>query len=79
MIRGRIPVCKCCGSLSPSAYCDGCGAHHTQRIAVVHAAIVALWGSVGLTRYQTEVRAQRLSARRARSRRTAKSRRTSPS
>ena len=50
-----------------------------QRAALVQAVILALWGSAGLTRYQTEMQAQRLSARRARPRRTARSRGTSPS
>ena len=63
MTRGRFSTCKCCGALAASAYCDGCVAHHTRRIAVAQAAIVAIWGTAGLARYQTEVRVQRLSGR----------------
>ena len=64
MTRRRGPTCRCCGALAASAYCDNCGGHHTQRAAVAQAAIVAIWGTAGLTRYQTEVRAGRLAGRR---------------
>ena len=77
--RRRFSTCRCCGGLAASAFCDQCGAYHVQRAALVQAVILALWGSAGLTRYQTEMQAQRLSARRARPRRTARSRGTSPS
>ncbi len=60
----RFTTCKCCGGFSASAYCDGCGAHHVQRAAVVQAVIRALWGSAGLTQYETEVRGRRLATRR---------------
>jgi hypothetical protein len=60
----RFTTCRCCGGFASSAYCSGCGAHNTQRLAVAQAAVLALWGTAGLARWQTELRARRLSARR---------------
>jgi hypothetical protein len=34
-----------------------CGADHIRHAAVAQAVILALWGTAGLTRYQTEIRA----------------------
>jgi hypothetical protein len=49
MTRGRrFSTCRCCGALAASVYCDGCGAHHTQRAAVAEAAVLALWGTAGI-------------------------------
>ena len=64
MTRGRIPVCKCCGSLSASSLCGPCGSHHTQRLAAAQAAVLALWGTAGLAQWQTEIRVRRLAGRR---------------
>ena len=63
--RRRFTTCRCCGGLTASSLCDPCGSHHAQRIAVVQAAILALWGSAGAVRYETELRARRLASRRA--------------
>ena len=60
----RFTTCKCCGGLAPSAFCDGCGAHHAHRAALVLAVVRALWGNDGATRFETELRGRRLSARR---------------
>ena len=50
-----------------SIYCGPCGAGcHVRHAATVQAAIVAIWGTAGLTRYQAEARVQRLFARQAR-------------
>ena len=62
--RRRFSTCRCCGGLAASVYCDQCGAHHVQRAALVQAAVRALWGNAGATRFETELRARRLSARR---------------
>jgi hypothetical protein len=61
----RFTTCKCCGSFASSAYCDGCGDHHTQRLAVTQAAVAALWGADWVARFKTELRIRRISARRA--------------
>ena len=65
MTRNRGARCRCCGMPAESTYCGPCGADHVRHAAIVQAAIVALWGSAGLARYQTDVRAQRLAKRRA--------------
>ena len=65
MTPARFSPCRCCGALAASAYCDGCGAHHTQRIAVAEAAVAAIWGTAGLTRFKADLRARRLTVRRA--------------
>jgi len=62
--RRRFSPCRCCGTLAASVYCDGCGAHHSQRIAVAEAAVAAIWGANGVIRFKTELRARRLTARR---------------
>jgi hypothetical protein len=63
--RRRFTTCKCCGGLSGgSAFCAPCGAHQVQRSAVAHAVVRALWGSDGAARFETELRARRLFARR---------------
>ena len=49
-----------------TTYCGPCGANHVRHAATVQAAIVAIWGTAGLTRYQAEARLQRLFARQAR-------------
>jgi len=64
-VTRRFTTCKCCGGLTSSAYCDRCGAHHTHHAALVQAVIRALWGSAGLTQYQTEMRGRRLAKQRA--------------
>lgn len=64
MTRRRSPVCRCCGALAASAYCDQCGTHLVQRAAIVQAAVAAIWGTAGVTKFQTEMRARRLVARR---------------
>jgi hypothetical protein len=71
MTPARFSPCRCCGTLCASAYCDGCGAHHTQRIAVAEAAVAAIWGTAGLTRFKTELRVRRIAGRRTTTRRTA--------
>ena len=64
MTRNRGPWCRCRGMPAENTHCGLCGADHVRHVAAVQAAIVALWGSAGLTLYQTEVRAQRLSSAR---------------
>ena len=63
--RRRGPTCRrlACGRehlLRPVR------ADHVRHAATVQAAIVAIWGTAGLTRYQAEARLQRLFARQAR-------------
>jgi hypothetical protein len=65
MTRGRFSTCRCCGALTTSAYCDACGRHRAQRDTVVHDVVTALWGKAGAASFQTELRARRLTARRA--------------
>ncbi len=60
----RFTTCRCCGGLSASAYCGSCGDFHTRRLAVVQAAVAAIWGEDGVGRFKTELRARRLGARR---------------
>ena len=65
MTRNRGPRCRCCGMPAESTYCGPCGANHVRHAAVVHAVILAIWGTAGLASYETELRAQRLARRRA--------------
>ena len=58
----RFTTCRCCGGFAASSYCTGCGDHHARRLAVVQAAILALWGTDGVTRFKAEIRARRLGA-----------------
>ena len=67
----RFTTCKCCGGFASSSLCDSCGDHHARRLAVAQAAVLALWGADGVTRFKTELRARRLGARRTTTRRTA--------
>lgn len=67
----RFTTCRCCGGFASSSYCAGCGDHHARRLAVTQATVAALWGADGVTRFRTELRARRLSARRTTTRRTA--------
>ena len=60
----RFTTCKCCGGFASSSYCTSCGDFHTRRLAVVQAAVAALWGTDGVTRFKAELRARRLGARR---------------
>lgn len=64
MTARRFTTCKCCGGFASSAYCDGCGDFHTRRLAIVQAAVAAIWGADGVTRFRAELRARRLGARR---------------
>jgi len=45
-----------------STYCGPCGADHVRHVAVAEAAVLALWGTAGLTQWQTELRTRRLAA-----------------
>lgn len=71
MTRRRGPTCRCCGMPAESAYCGPCGANHIRHATTVRAAILAIWGTAGLARYETELRAQRLTKRPGRKRRAA--------
>lgn len=68
--RRRGPTCRCCGMPAESTYCGPCGADHVRHAAVAQAAVLALWGSAGLTQWQTELRARRLAGRRRTAERT---------
>jgi hypothetical protein len=69
--RNRGPWCRCCGMPAENTHRGPCGADHIRHAAVAQAVILALWGTAGPTRYRTEIRAQRLAARRGRWQRAA--------
>jgi predicted amidophosphoribosyltransferase len=70
-VTRRRTACRCCGQPADSTYCARCGTENTRHATTVRAAILATFGTDGLTRYQTTLRAQRLAAKRATTRRTA--------
>jgi len=64
MTARRFSTCRCCGGLSASSLCDGCGDYYARRLAVTQAAVAAIWGADGVARFKTELRARRLGVRR---------------
>jgi hypothetical protein len=69
-MTARRASCRCCGMPGDSARCGPCTAEHVRHAATVRAAILAAFGSQGLVRYETTLRAQRLSVKRTTTRRT---------
>ena len=51
--------CRCCGVRSESDLCAACGAESVRHALVVRAAILATFGTAGLTRYETALRTER--------------------
>lgn len=67
----RPRSCRCCRGPSAGPYCQPCVQHAATYARVTADIIAALWGHDGVHRYETELRARRLAAKRTTTRRTA--------
>lgn len=66
MTRRRELRCRCCGLFAEGArLCDHCAASHARLAADARRAVYAVWGAIGVERFESQLRADRTVRHRA--------------